>query len=53
MSNTNDVTGDKIITKTGTDNYRDGWDRIFGKNKEQQKEKEEEQNKEKIEQDKK
>ena len=28
---TNDVTGDKLITKQSTDAYRDGWDRIFGK----------------------
>ncbi len=28
---TNDVTGDKLITKQATDAYRDGWDRIFGK----------------------
>lgn len=33
MATHNDITGDAIITKTNTDNYRDGWDRIFGKNK--------------------
>lgn len=32
----NDVTGDAIQTKTVTDKYRDGWDRIWGnKNKKQ------------------
>ncbi len=29
----NDITGDKIATKSSTDDYRDGWDRIFGKKK--------------------
>lgn len=28
---TNDVTGDKLITKTNTDAYRDNYDRIFSK----------------------
>jgi len=27
----NDITGDSIQSKPGTDLYRDGWDRIFGK----------------------
>ena len=27
----NDITGDKIQTKTTTKEYRDGWDAIFGK----------------------
>lgn len=27
----NDITGDSIQTKPGTDLYRDGWERIFGK----------------------
>lgn len=31
MTSTNDITGDKLITKSSTDSYRDGWDRIFGK----------------------
>jgi len=38
MSN-NDVTGDKIInTKGDNKKYRDNWDRIFGKNKDEMKE---------------
>lgn len=28
---TNDITGDKLITKTNTDAYRDNFDRIFKK----------------------
>lgn len=27
----NDITGDEIKTKTSSDAFRDGWDRIFGK----------------------
>jgi hypothetical protein len=26
----NDITGDALISKTPSDSYRDGWDRIFG-----------------------
>jgi hypothetical protein len=26
----NDITGDQLISKTPSDSYRDGWDRIFG-----------------------
>lgn len=34
----NDVTGDKIInTKGDNKKYADGWDRIFGKNKDEMK----------------
>lgn len=33
MTSTNDITGDKLIIKSSTESYRDGWDRIFGKNK--------------------
>lgn len=33
MATTNDITGDKLITKTTNDNYRDNYDRIFGKKK--------------------
>ena len=28
---TNDITGDKLQSKTTTDAYRDGWEVIFGK----------------------
>ena len=31
MTCRNDITGDKIQTKPGTKQYRDGWDAIFGK----------------------
>lgn len=27
----NDITGDHIITKVSSEDYRNGWDRIFGK----------------------
>lgn len=30
----NDVTGDFIITGASSENYRTGWDRIFGKKEE-------------------
>jgi hypothetical protein len=33
MATRNDVTGDQLISKSPTDSYRDGWDRIFGKKK--------------------
>jgi hypothetical protein len=29
MTSHNDITGDKIQTKVTTEEYRDGWDRIF------------------------
>lgn len=30
----NDVTGDELKTGVNNDSYRDGWERIFGKNQE-------------------
>jgi len=30
MTTKNDVTGDRIITKSSSNAYRDNWDRIFG-----------------------
>lgn len=33
MTTKNDVTGDNLVTKETTDAYREGWDRIFGKQK--------------------
>lgn len=27
----NDITGDSLVTRSSTDAYRDGWDRIFKK----------------------
>lgn len=31
MTARNDITGDKIATKTNSNAYRDNWDAIFGK----------------------
>lgn len=31
MASRNDITGDSLTTKSATDSYRNGWDRIFGK----------------------
>lgn len=31
MSNTNDITGDKLISKVSNETYRNNYDRIFGK----------------------
>lgn len=31
MTTKNDITGDKLVTKTPTDAYREGYDRIFSK----------------------
>lgn len=33
MTARNDITGDALITKSSTDAYREGYDRIFGKKK--------------------
>lgn len=33
MSTKNDITGDSLVSKNTTEAYRDGWERIFGKNK--------------------
>ena len=33
MTSKNDITGDSIASKKSTDDYRDGWDRIFGQHK--------------------
>lgn len=30
MTSKNDITGDEIKSKTSSDTYRDGWERIFG-----------------------
>jgi len=30
MTSKNDITGDDIKSKSNTDQYRSGWDRIFG-----------------------
>lgn len=39
MASKNDITGDLIKSKPGSNKYRDNWDRIFGKPKPQQSEK--------------
>ena len=31
MATKNDITGDTIATKSTSEKYRDGWERIFGK----------------------
>lgn len=31
VTSKNDITGDELKSRTSTDNYRNGWDRIFGK----------------------
>ncbi len=33
MTSKNDITGDDIKSKTSSDSYREGWDRIFGQKK--------------------
>lgn len=33
MASRNDITGDEIRSKATTDEYRDSWERTFGKNK--------------------
>tara|TARA_R110000868_G_C10441901_1_gene725432 strand:+ start:386 stop:571 length:186 start_codon:yes stop_codon:yes gene_type:complete len=33
MTSKNDITGDEIKSKTSSDKYRDGWDRIFSQKK--------------------
>ena len=35
MTSKNDITGDEIKSKTNSDRYREGWDRIFGKKQEE------------------
>lgn len=33
MTSTNDVTNDRLVSKTTSDKYRNNWDAIFGKKK--------------------
>ena len=35
MTSKNDITGDEIKSKTSNEKYREGWERIFGKKKEE------------------
>lgn len=37
MTTTNDITGDSIKTKNNSSNYRDNYDKIFTKNREDNK----------------
>lgn len=39
MTTKNDVTGDRLISKIPSDNYRDNWERIFGKKNDRKKSK--------------
>ena len=41
MTAKNDITGDPLVSKSPTESYRDGWDRIFGKKNKEEKEKNE------------
>lgn len=34
MVDTNEITGARLVTKVPTDEYIEGWERIFGKKKE-------------------
>lgn len=38
MSSRNDITGDKMQTRTSTDAYRAGWDAVFSKKETDDKE---------------
>ena len=44
MATRNDITGDVIASKTNSDAFRDGWERIFAKKTEQVQQKESNQN---------
>lgn len=37
MTSRNDITGDSLTSKPSNDAFRDGWDRIFGKKKAEEK----------------
>lgn len=41
MATRNNITGDRMVTKTTSEEYRNNWDAIFGKKKEAVKEDEE------------
>jgi hypothetical protein len=47
MVSKNDITGNEIKTKTSSDKYREGWDRIFGKKKDESKDKKDKKEKKK------
>lgn len=37
MASRNEITGDALVSKKNNDNYRDNYDRIFGKKKQEKK----------------
>jgi|TARA_R110002124_G_scaffold47397_1_gene141173 hypothetical protein len=37
MATKNDMTGDTLISRVSNKNYSDGWDRIFGKKSQKEK----------------
>jgi hypothetical protein len=37
MATKNDMTGDTLISRVSNKNYNDGWDRIFGKKSQKEK----------------
>ena len=38
MATTNDVTGDRLVSKTSSQQYKDNWNLIFGKKKDSKEE---------------
>jgi len=38
MSSKNDITGAELVTKAATRAYHEGWERVFGKKKSEEKE---------------
>lgn len=36
MATRNDITGDSLTTKSATEAFRNGWERIFGKNEQKE-----------------
>lgn len=36
MTTRNDVTKDRLVSKKNTNSYRDGWDRIFNKEEDEE-----------------
>ena len=51
MTSYNDITGDAIKTGGASNAYRDGWERIFGKNKDAPDNPEKDNESDKVEQD--
>lgn len=46
MPSRNDVTGDNLISRSNNDQYRNNWDRIFGKKEDKEEETEKKEDKE-------